>query len=63
MSKLINKINKDRRLSAGLAAVFLILAYIIASLAINSGSLWQYFGVFICLVIVINLIKKAILKR
>jgi CRISPR/Cas system-associated protein Csx1 len=43
MNKLINKINKDRRLSLGLALLALILDYIIFSLALNSGSLIQYF--------------------
>jgi hypothetical protein len=63
MNKFINKINKDRRLSLGLALLFLILDYIIFSLALNSGSLWQYFFGFVFLILVINLIKKAILKR
>jgi hypothetical protein len=63
MNKLIKKINKDRRLSLGLALLFVILGYTIASLAINSGSLLQYFGVLVCLILVINLIKRAILKR
>jgi uncharacterized membrane protein YhdT len=63
MNNFINKINKDRRLSLGLTLIFLIIGYIIASLAINSGSLLQYFGVLVCVVLIINLIKKAILKR
>ena len=63
MNKLINKINKDRRLSLGLALLFLILAYIVFSLALNSGSLIQYFVGFVCLILIVNLIKKAILKR
>ena len=63
MNKFVNRINKDRRLSIGLTLVFLILGYIIFSLALNSGSLIQYFLGFVCLILVVNLIKKAIFKR
>ncbi len=63
MNKFIKKINQDRRLSVFLALVFLALDYIIFSLALNSGSLWQYFWGFVCLGLVINLIKRAILRR
>jgi len=63
MNKLINKIDKDRRLSLGLALLFIIAAYIDFSLALNSGSLIQYFVGFVCLFFVIYFIKRAILKR
>ncbi len=63
MNKFIKTVNKDRRLSISLALLFLILAYVIFSLALNSGSYWQYLGGLICVILTINLIKKAILKR
>ena len=63
MNKYIQKINRNRKLSLSLALLFLILGYIVFSLALNSGSLIQYFVGFVLLILVINLIKKAILKR
>ncbi|HEY5268043.1 MAG TPA: hypothetical protein VII94_02820 [Candidatus Saccharimonadales bacterium] len=62
-SKFINKINKDRKLSIGLALIFLILAYTLFSLALNSGSYWQYLGGLISFLLIINMIKRAILRR
>lgn len=62
-NKFINKINKDRKLSIGLALIFLILAYILFSLALNSGSYWQYFGGLVSFILIINMIKRAILRR
>ena len=63
MNKFIKKLNQDRRLSILLALLFLILAYSLFSLALNSGSYWQYFGGFTCLILVVNLIKRAIIRR
>jgi lipopolysaccharide export LptBFGC system permease protein LptF len=63
MNKFIKKLNQDRRLSILLALLFLILAYSLFSLALNSGSYWQYIGGFICLILVVNLIKRAIIRR
>jgi len=63
MNRFIKEINQNRRLSICFALVFLALSYVIFSLALNSGSLWQYFGGFVSLGLALNLIKRAIFRR
>lgn len=45
-----------------MAAVGLILVYLLGSRAIDTGSWWQYFGMVILLVLSVRLILKAFKK-
>jgi hypothetical protein len=45
------------------AAIGLVLAYALASRAIDTGSYWQYFGALIVLALSIKLFIRAVRKQ
>lgn len=53
-------VTKDPAKLTGLGTVGLVLAYILASRAIDTGSLWQYIGVLILVIYSIRFLAKAI---
>jgi hypothetical protein len=52
----------NRVLLVAQAAIGLILAYALASRAIDTGSYWQYFGTLVILALSVKLFVRAIKK-
>lgn len=48
---------KTRNARRGIGVVGLVLAYLLATRAIDTGSLWQYFGTLLLLVLALRLIS------
>ena len=57
------KIFSTKKISLPLALLFLVLSYLIASRAIDTGSWWEYLGAVVALVLAIKTFVRSFYKK